>query len=97
VKRWVHWDANRTGSGGVLEIHGPQPHFQSMDEIFTIPSDSTPGYGGGRTLRLLRDWLAAARGEPADSRCDLASTCETLRLLEAIQSASTSGRRMLLT
>lgn len=92
--RWVHWDAQRPGTGGVLEIHGPQPHFQPMDEVFTIPADATPGYGGQRTVRLLRDWLAAARGEPADSRCDLMSTCETLRLLDAIQTASTTGRRL---
>src|SRR4029077_4447428 len=43
-ERWVHWHPTQPGTGGVLEIHGPQPQFQAMDETFTLPPDATPGY-----------------------------------------------------
>ena len=44
TQRWVHWDPSRTGTGGVLEIHGPQPQFMAMEETFELPPDDTPGY-----------------------------------------------------
>jgi predicted dehydrogenase len=92
-ERWVHWSPSRPGTGGVLEIHGPQPQFMAMDETFTLPADSTPGYGGARSLALIREWIASARtGTPC--RNTPQSTLVTLELLDAIYTASESGRRV---
>src|SRR6266850_3189477 len=44
-QRWVHWDAARKGTGGVLEIHGPQPQWHAMEDVYTSPEEKTPGYG----------------------------------------------------
>jgi predicted dehydrogenase len=92
-ERWVHWSPSKPGTGGVLEIHGPQPQFMAMDETFTLPADATPGYGGLRSVRLIRDWIASARtGAPC--RNTPQSTLATLQLLDAIYTASESGRRV---
>jgi predicted dehydrogenase len=93
-ERWVHWHPSCAGTGGVLEIHGPQPQFMAMEETFTLPVDPTPGYGGMRNVRLVRDWLAAARGGQAACRNTPRSTLVTLELLDAIYRSSHEGRRI---
>lgn len=92
-ERWVHWHPSRPGTGGVLEIHGPQPQFQAMNEVFTLPADATPGYGGQRSVRLIQDWLSSVRtGAPCRNTPD--STNATLQLLDAIYRSSAEGRRV---
>jgi predicted dehydrogenase len=93
-ERWVHWHPGRPGTGGVLEIHGPQPQFMAMEETFTQPADPTPGYGGQRMLRLLRDWVADARSGTRQCRNSASSTLATLQLLDAIYQSSLEGRRI---
>ncbi len=93
-ERWVHWEPNRPGTGGVLEIHGPQPQFHAMEEVFTLPPDKTPGYGGARCVELLKDWAAAARGEVKSCRNTPQSALATLEMLDAIYAASAQGKRL---
>jgi len=93
-QRWVHWDANRPGTSGVLEIHGPQPQFHAMEETFIQPADATKGYGGIRGVRLIQDWLDEARGKPNRSRNTVASSLALLKLLDAVYHSSESGRRV---
>jgi predicted dehydrogenase len=95
-KRWVKWDPNAAGKGGKFEIHGPQPQFHAMEEIFALPHDPTPGYGGMRTVELIRDWIAEARGEKGRCRCGIGPTLEVLRLLDTIYRASEEGMRVTL-
>lgn len=92
TERWVHWDANVPGTGGVLTIHGPKPHFQAMDEVFTLPTDPTPGYGGAATQRLLRDWVNQSKSKELSVRADLDSTLATLELLDAVRASAASER-----
>jgi len=94
TQRWVHWDPNRAGTGGVLEIHGPQPQWNAMDETFTLPPDSTPGYGGRRAAALVLDWIEAARAGGRPCRNTPASTLAVLTLLDVINQASREGRRV---
>lgn len=92
-QRWVHWDPSRPGTGGVLTIHGPQPQFHAMEEVFTIPADKIPGYGGYRSVELLRDWIDSARtGKPCRNTAQ--SLFVVLELLDAIYRASNEGRRI---
>ncbi len=93
-ERWVRWDPTRAGTGGVLEIHGPQPQWFSMDETLALPADATPGYGGGRGLALVRDWMAAARSGGRDCRNTIESTRATLQIIDAIYQSSREGRRI---
>jgi len=93
-QRWVHWDPNRAGSSGVLEIHGPQPQFHAMEEVFSIPQDKTPGYCGYRSRDLIRDWLAVARGERRECRNTPASALATLELMDAMYRSSAEERRV---
>lgn len=93
-ERWVHWSPAYPGTGGRLEIHGPQPQFLAMNEVFSLPEDKTPGYGGARMKLLLRDWVATARGEQTACRNTLSSTQATLQLLDAIYESSEQGRRV---
>jgi predicted dehydrogenase len=93
-ERWVNWEPNRPGTGGVLEIHGPQPQFHAMEEVFTLPPNKVPGYGGVRTLALLREWAAAARGEVKSCRNTPRSTLATLGLIDTVYAASKQGRRL---
>jgi predicted dehydrogenase len=95
-QRWVHWDPAHPKSGGQLRVHGPQPQFHAMEETFTIPPDPTPGYGGARGVQVIRDWVAAARGEGAACRNTVDSALATLRLLDAVYRASDQGRRAVL-
>jgi predicted dehydrogenase len=92
-QRWVHWDPMRAGTGGVLTIHGPQPQFQAMNEVYAIPADPLPGYGGGRGVTLVRDWIEAAR-TGRDCRNTPESMLKTLDLLESIFASSKEGRRV---
>lgn len=93
-ERWVHWHPSKPGTGGVLEIHGPQPQFMAMEETFTLPPDPAPGYGGQRNVHLVRDWIESAqRGKPV-CRSTPRSTLATLELLDAIYRASEEGRRI---
>ena len=93
-QRWIHWDASRPGTGGVLEIHGPQPQFHAMEETFSLPADSTKGYGGIRGVRLIQDWLDAAHGRHNRCRSTIASCLALLRLLDRIYQSSAEGRRI---
>ncbi len=93
-ERWVHWQPAHPHSGGLLEIHGPQPQFLAMNETFLVPEDKTPGYGGGRMLEVFRDWIAVARGQRPVCRNTPQSTLATLQLLDMIYAASEQGRRM---
>jgi predicted dehydrogenase len=93
-ERWVHWHPSRPGTGGVLEIHGPQPQFMAMEETFTLPADPTPGYGGQRNVRLVRDWIESAQTGKQLCRSTPRSTLATLELLDAIYRSSAEGRRI---
>lgn len=90
-QRWVHWYPSRPGTNGVLEIHGPQPQWHAMEETFVLPPDRTPGYGGIRGLRLVRDWLhAAATG--AACRNTPQTMLDTLLVLDRIYESATAAR-----
>jgi len=93
-ERWVHWEPARAGTGGALEIHGPMPQWNAMDETFTLPPDTASGYGGTRCLEAIRDWLAAARARGRPCRNTPASTIATLELIDTIYQASREGRRI---
>lgn len=94
TERWVHWDPSRAGTGGVLEIHGPKPQWDAMDEVFTIPPDVTPGYAGRRGVDAVREWLDAARGRTQACRNTTRSTLAVLEALDAIDLSSREGRRV---
>ena len=93
TQRWVHWDPSRTGTGGVLEIHGPQPQFMAMEETFELPPDNTPGYGGKAMVALLRDWVRCAH-EGGDCRNTPESMVAVLKTIDRIYESSRSGRRV---
>lgn len=93
TQRWVHWDPSRTGTGGVLEIHGPQPQFMAMEETFELPPDDTPGYGGKAMVALLRDWVRCAH-EGGDCRNTPESVVAVLKTIDRIYESSSSGRRV---
>ena len=92
--RWVHWDPARAGTGGVLEIHGPQPQWDAMEETFTLPEDKTPGYGGAAAVALVGDWVTAAQGDTRACRNTPESTVATLEVIDAIYESSREGRRV---
>jgi predicted dehydrogenase len=93
-ERWVRWDPSRKGTGGVIETHGPQPQFYAMNESFSLPEDTTPGYGGARNVELLRDWIHSARDRKHECRNTPESLLATLRIIDAIYHASREGRRI---
>jgi predicted dehydrogenase len=93
-ERWVHFDANRPGTGGVLEIHGPQPQWHAMEEVFAAPADKLPGYGGERNFRLIQDWLDAVHTGRRDLRCGAGPMLAVLELIDAIYASSRDGRRV---
>jgi predicted dehydrogenase len=93
-ERWVHWDPIRAGTAGVLTIHGPQPQFQAMEEIFSIPADPVRGYGGARSVALLTDWIDAARKKSASCRNSTQSLLAVLDVLEKVYESSATGRRI---
>lgn len=91
--RWVHWKPSVPGTGGVLEIHGPQPQWYAMEETFTIPATTVSGYGGKNGLALVRDWVAAI-SQRTSCRNTLPSTVTTLRLMDLIHQSSREQRRI---
>jgi predicted dehydrogenase len=91
-QRWVHWDAAKKGTSGVLEIHGPQPQWHAMEDVFTSPEDKTLGYGGRRGLLLVQDWLDCIRTGRRDNRNTARGMLATLELLDAIYQSSREGR-----
>jgi predicted dehydrogenase len=93
-ERWVYWDPRKENTGGVLEIHGPQPQWYAMEDEFIAPADDTPGYGGVNGVALLRDWYALIRGEVDTCRNTTQSMVDTVRLIENIITASDEGRRI---
>lgn len=93
-QRWVHWDANKKGTSGVLEIHGPQPQWHAMEETYIAPEDKTPGYGGRRGWLLVQDWLDCIRTGRRDNRCTAAAMLGPLELIDAIYASSREGRRI---
>jgi predicted dehydrogenase len=94
TERWVHWDANRPGTSGVLEIHGPQPQWHAMEDTLVAPADNTPGYGGRRGLLLVQDWLDCIRTGRRDNRCTARGMLAVLELIDAIYLSSREGRRI---
>lgn len=93
-QRWVHWDAARKGTNGVLEIHGPQPQWHAMEETFTAPEDKTTGYGGQRGFLLVQDWLDCVATGRRDNRNTAKGMTATLELIDAIFQSSREGRRV---
>ena len=93
-QRWVHWNADRPGTGGVLEIHGPKPQWHAMEETFTVPEDLTRGYGGRNGVALVNDWLTAIREGSRTCRNTPDSMLKALQLLDTIDQASKEGRRI---
>lgn len=93
-ERWVHWDPARRGTSGVLEVHGPQPQWHAMEEVFELPADNVCGYGGCRGLALVQDWLDAARAATPGCRNSPEGMLATLELIEAIYESSRTGRRV---
>ncbi|MFO0425712.1 MAG: Gfo/Idh/MocA family protein [Planctomyces sp.] len=94
TERWVQWDPTRPGTGGVLEIHGPKPQWHAMEETFTLPEEKVAGYGGGRGLRLVSDWLEAIDNSAASCRNTPQSALAVLKLIDAIQESSSTQRRV---
>ena len=94
TERWVHWDPGRSGTAGVLEIHGPKPQWNAMDEVFSIPPDNTPGYGGMRGAALIRDWLDAIQDGGRPCRNTPQSLVNALTLIDTIYESSASGRQL---
>jgi predicted dehydrogenase len=93
-QRWIHWDAARKGTNGILEIHGPQPQWHAMDDVYTLPEDKTPGYGGQRGFLLVQDWLDCIRTGRRDNRNTSRGMLATLELIDAIFQSSREGRRI---
>ena len=93
-ERWVHWDPTRPGTNGVIEIHGPKPQWNAMDETFSVPMKEKPGYGGERGFVLVRDWLDAAAEGGRPCRNTPLSTINTLELIDTIYQSSETGRRI---
>jgi predicted dehydrogenase len=93
-QRWVHWDANRQGTSGVLEIHGPKPQWHAMEETFTGPEDKMPGYGGLRGLLLVQDWLDCIKTGRRDNRNTARPMLAVLELIDTILLSSREGRRI---
>jgi predicted dehydrogenase len=96
-QRWVHWDAARKGTGGVLEIHGPQPQWHAMEDTYTSPADAKPGYGGDKGFALVNDWLDCVRTGRRDNRNGAREMLATLEIIDAIYQSSREGRRIALT
>jgi len=93
-QRWIHWDAARPGTGGVLEIHGPQPQWHAMEETYTASPDKRAGYGGDKGFFLVQDWLDCIRTGRRDNRNTARSMLATLELIDAIYQSSREGRRI---
>jgi len=93
TQRWVHWDPGRANTGGVLEIHGPQPQFMAMEETFELPVDDTTGYGGKAMVALLADWIRAI-GEGGDCRNTPESAVTVLETIDSIYQSSENGHRV---
>jgi hypothetical protein len=90
----VNWDPARKGTSGVLDIHGPMPQWIAMEETFSTPADTTPGYGGARGRALVRDWLETACSGRTDCRNTPESVLATLELIDTIYRASREARRI---
>jgi predicted dehydrogenase len=93
-ERWVHWDAARKGTGGVLEIHGPQPQWHAMEDVYAAPADKWPGYGGDKGYLLVEDWLDCVRTGRRDNRNTARGMVATLELIDTIYQSSREGRRV---
>jgi predicted dehydrogenase len=93
-QRWVHWDAAKKGTGGVLEIHGPQPQWHAMEDTYTASEDKKTGYGGDKGFLLVQDWLDCIRTRRRDNRNRVGSMLATLELIDAIYHSSREGRRI---
>ena len=91
TERWVHWRPH--DAGGLLHIHGPQPHWHAMEETFVLPDDTAPGYGGYRGVALVEDWIRAME-EGTECRNTVISMQTALQLIDAIYESSAQGRRI---
>lgn len=91
-ERWVNWTP-----GVSLDIHGPKPQWNAMEEHFPLPPDDTKGYGGKMAVAAVRDWLDSIRDAspgsvPRPCRNTPQDTLDVLNLLDAIYAASDEGR-----
>jgi predicted dehydrogenase len=93
-QRWVHWDAAKKGTGGVLEIHGPMPQWHAMEDTYTAPEEKTPGYGANKGFALVQDWLDCIRTGRRDNRNGVHGMLATLQLIDAIYQSSREARRI---
>jgi len=93
-QRWLHWDAAKKGTGGVVEIHGPQPQWHAMEDVFTAPESTKPGYGGDNGFLLVQDWLDCIRTGRRDNRNSDKGMLATLQLIDAIYQSSREGKRI---
>lgn len=94
TERWVRWEPSRAGTGGAIDIHGPQPQWHAMEETFALPRDVTPGYGGQRCIELIRDWIHAAQAGGRPCRNTPQTTVATVEVIDAIYESSRTGRRI---
>jgi predicted dehydrogenase len=93
-QRWIHWDAAKKGAGGELQIHGPQPQWHAMEDTYTAPADTKPGYGGDKGFLLVNDWLDCIRTGRRDHRNGIEPMLAALQLIDAIYQSSRESRRI---
>jgi predicted dehydrogenase len=94
-QRWLHWNPSKPGTAGHFEIHGPQPQFMAMNEDFSIPEDQFQGYGGQKTLDLIKDWIGSATtGKSCRNTTD--SVLKTLQVIDHIHESSSSGTKVII-
>jgi predicted dehydrogenase len=65
-----------------------------MEESFSMPADSVPGYGGARSVALLQDWINVARTGAGECRNSTQSLLAVLEVLDRIYESSAAGRRI---
>ena len=93
-ERWVHWIPGQS-----LDIHGPQPQWNAMEEHFSLAAadeeSAIKGYGGQLGVSVVRDWLDGIADESGRAcRNTPQSTLDTLRLLDNIYRASAEAKTL---
>ncbi|MCH2611299.1 MAG: Gfo/Idh/MocA family oxidoreductase [Pirellulales bacterium] len=93
-ERWVRWDPGREDTGGALDIHGPQPQWYAMEDVYNSPVNDTSGYGGSLGVSLLNDWFDCIEGKVDACRNTAQSMFNTISLIETIYESSKQARRV---